>query len=137
MSIEVYLIFNGNCREAVQFYSEVFNTKLEQMMTYADIPNPEYQVAEEAKNLVLHTFLMINGNRVMFCDVLPDQPFTVGNNVSIMISSKNMDEIKTYFNKLKVGGKVEMDIQETFWSKCYGMVTDRFGVNWQLMLESE
>jgi len=58
-------------------------------------------------------------------------PFVQGNNVTLAIVSENLDEIKTWFNKLKEGGKVGMDLQETFWSKCYGNLTDKFGIEWQ------
>lgn len=59
-------------------------------------------------------------------------PFVEGNNISLAVVNKNMDEIKSIFNKLKEGGTVVMDLQETFWSKLYGQVTDKFGIIWQL-----
>ncbi|MDF2699405.1 MAG: glyoxalase family protein [Haloplasmataceae bacterium] len=138
MAIEVYLNFNGNCRQAVEFYAQAFNTPVQQMMTFGDSPqDPNFQLPEEAKNLILHTFLMISGSRVMFSDTFPGQPFTVGNNVNVTVLGKNVDELKTYFEKLKVGGNIQMDLQETFWSKCYGMLTDQFGICWQISYDNE
>ena len=138
MSIDVYLNFNdGNCREAVEFYSQVFETEKPQIMTFGDMPpSPEFTLPEEAKNLVLHTRLNINGSTVMFSDCPPHLNLIVGNNISLVIVSKNMDEIKSLFNKLKEGGTVGMDLQETFWSKCYGFVTDKFGIGWQINYDS-
>ena len=138
MSIDVYLNFNdGNCREAVEFYSQVFETEKPQIMTFGDMPpSPEFTLPEEAKNLVLHTRLNINGSTVMFSDCPPHLDLIVGNNISLVIVSKNMDEIKSLFNKLKEGGTVGMDLQETFWSKCYGFVTDKFGIGWQINYDS-
>lgn len=67
----------------------------------------------------------------MFSDILPGMPFVLGNNISLTIVSKSIDEIKSFFNKMKEGGTVEMDFQETFWSKCYGFIIDKFGISWQ------
>ena len=70
----------------------------------------------------------------MFSDVFPGMPFVAGNNISLTIVSENMDEIQSAFNKLKDGGTVGMDLQETFWSKAYGSLTDKFGIIWQFNL---
>ena len=133
MAVDVFINFNGNCREAVEFYAEVFETEKPQIMSFGDTPpDPEFPIADEAKNLVMYTSLNINGSNVMFSDTFPGMTLTIGNNISLTISSKNIDEIKSLFNKLKEGGTVDMDLQETFWSKCYGSVTDKFGIGWQL-----
>ncbi|MDF2501673.1 MAG: glyoxalase family protein [Anaerosporomusa subterranea] len=137
MAVEVYINFNGNCREAVEFYAKVFETEKPQIMTFGDVPpSPEFTLPEEAKSLVMHTRLSINGSNVMFSDVCPGMPFIAGNNISLTIVSTNIDEIKSLFNKLKEGGNVGMDLQETFWSKCYGFVTDKFGIGWQFNYDS-
>lgn len=137
MAVDVYINFRGNCREAVEFYADVFGTDKPQIMTYGDAPpSPEFVLPEESKNLVMHTRLDINGSNVMFSDTPPGMPLIVGNNITLTIGSKNMDEIKSLFNKLKEGGTVGMDLQETFWSKYYGMVTDKFGIPWQFNYDS-
>ncbi|WP_256761659.1 VOC family protein [Cohnella sp. WQ 127256] len=131
MSVNVYLNFKGNCREVVQFYARVFGTAEPKIMTFGDTPaHPDYPLPDEAKNLVMHTRLMINGSNVMFSDTFPDMPFVVGNNVSLAFVSKSVDEIKSAFNQLKEGGTVGMELQETYWSKCYGSLTDKFGTEW-------
>ncbi|MGG1617734.1 VOC family protein [Paenibacillus sp. NRS-1781] len=138
MSIDVYLNFNGNCREAAEFYAEVFETDKPKIMTFGQTPpNPEYQLPEEAKDLVMHTRLDIDGSNVMFSDVFPGMPFVVGNNISLSFVNKDIDKIKLLFDKLKEGGEVGMELQETFWSKCYGSLKDKFGIEWQLNCESE
>ncbi|CAM4208916.1 VOC family protein [Paenibacillus alkaliterrae] len=137
MSVDVYINFNGNCREAVEFYAEVFETAKPQIMTFGETPpNPEFVLPEEAKHLVMHTRLNISGSNVMFSDVFPGMPFVEGNNISLAVVSKNLDEIKSLFHKLKEGGTVGMELQETFWSKCYGSVTDKFGIGWQFNYDS-
>ncbi|HBV95873.1 MAG: glyoxalase [Peptococcaceae bacterium BICA1-7] len=138
MAVQAYINFNGNCREAVEYYSEVFGTEKPKIMLYGDTPpDPGFPLTEETKNLVMHTFLNIKGSMVMFSDVPPGMNLVVGNNISLVVSSKDMDEIKSVFNKLKVDGTVGMELQETFWSKYYGFVTDKFGIGWQLNYDSE
>jgi PhnB protein len=137
MAIGLYINFRGNCREAVEFYSDVFETEKPQIMTFGDAPSdPEYPISEETKGLVLHAALNIKGSNVMFSDTPADMPFTQGNNITLVISSNNIDEIKSLFSKLKEGGNVIMDLQETFWSKCYGFLTDKYGIGWQISYDS-
>jgi len=131
MAIETFINFNGNCRQAVEFYVQVFETENPRIMTFGDTPpDPKFVLPEEARNLIMHAQLTISGSSVMFSDVLPGMSFVEGNNISLVFVSKDMDEIKSLFNKLKEGGKVGMDLQETFWSKCYGNLTDKFGISW-------
>ncbi|RKN86612.1 VOC family protein [Paenibacillus ginsengarvi] len=135
MSVDVYLNFNGNCREAIQFYAEVFGLGTPKMMTFGDVPpNPEFKLPEEAKSLIMHSRLSIGGSNVMFSDVFPGMPFTQGNNISLSFVSESREEVETAFNRLKEGGSVIMELQETFWSKCYGSLTDKFGIGWQVNL---
>lgn len=134
MSVKPYLIFNGNCREAMDFYREVFGADEPVVMTYGDLPkgNDDFSLPPEAKSLVLHAEMTIAGDTIMFSDQFPGMPYNVGNHMSLAVISDDMDEIKSWFAKLKVGGQVEMELGETHWSKCYGSVFDRFGVSWQL-----
>jgi len=138
MAVDVYLNFNGNCREAVEFYAQVFETEITILTTFRDVPpNPEYPLPEEAKDLIMHARINVLGSNIMFSDVFPGMPFIEGNNISLSIVSKNKDEITSLFHKLKVGGTVPMELQETFWSKCYGQVKDKLGILWQLNYEDE
>lgn len=138
MAVNVYLTFNGNCREAIAFYADVFTTEESHIMAFGDAPpNPEYPLPEEAKDLVMHARLEISGSLIMFSDTFPGSPFTVGNNISLSVVSNNEEELKSAFEKLKEGGTVTMELQETFWSKCYGQVQDKFGIHWQVSHESE
>ncbi|MBP1996580.1 VOC family protein [Paenibacillus eucommiae] len=137
MAIDVYLNFNGNCREAVEFYAEAFGTESPKIMTFGETPaDPNYPLPEEAKQLVMHTRLNIQGSNVMFSDVFPGMPFVAGTNITLSVISKDIDEVKALFHKLKEGGTVGMELQETFWSKCYGSLTDKFGIGWQFNLDS-
>jgi len=135
MSVEVYLMFNGNCREAVHFYKEVFNAEEPKIMTYGDAPDgPPEMINEKTKDLIMHTRLIINGSTVMFSDTFPGADYTVGNNITLAYISNDSEELKAIYEKLKDGGNVLMELQETYWSKLYGQVIDRFGIQWQLNL---
>lgn len=96
----------------------------------------ECPLPEEAKNLVMHTRLHIDGSNVMFSDVFPGMPFVAGNNINLAIVNKDEEKIRSYYHKLKEGGTVNMELQETFWSKCYGSLKDKFGIEWQLSYDN-
>ena len=137
MAVFVFVNFNGNCREAVEYYAEIFETKKPEFMTYGEFPaDPNFIISEESKKLIMYTSLDIDGSNVMFSDTLPGMKFLEGNNINLTVSNKDIDEIKKLFNKLKVEGTVEMELQETFWSKCFGMLIDKFGIPWQFNHDS-
>lgn len=132
MALQVYFVLNGNAKEAIDFYSGVFGSEAK-IMTFGEAPpQPGYQLPEEAKDRIMHAHLEIEGNIVMFSDTFPGQPYTVGNNITLAIVTEDLDKLQRYYDQLKEGGKVGMELQETFWSKAYGQVTDKFGVEWQL-----
>jgi PhnB protein len=138
MSIGLYINFNGNCREAVEYYAGIFNTEKPKFMTFGDVPpNPEFPQRDEIKNLVMHTQLQISESTIMFSDVPPEVPFQPGNNISLVINCGSMEETRRLFDQLKIGGEIEMELQETFWSKCYGYVQDKYGIWWQLFYGGE
>lgn len=138
MSVDVYVNFNGNCREAVEFYANVFVTEKPNFMTFGDSPqNPNYELPEDAKNLIMHTRLNILGSNIMFSDTFPGRPVTFGNNVNLAVVSRDVEQIRTVFNALKEDGHISMELQETFWSKCYGSLRDKFGVEWLFSHENE
>lgn len=137
MAVDVYLNFNGNTREAVEFYAQVFETDKPEIMTFGETPaDPNFTLPEEAKDLVMHTRLNIDGSNVMFSDVFPGMPFNQGNNISLSIVNNDLEKIQEYYNKLSDGGTVIMELQETFWSKSYGSLRDKFGIEWQFNYES-
>ncbi|RDW15604.1 VOC family protein [Oceanobacillus chungangensis] len=137
MSVDIYLTFNGNCREAVLFYAEVFGTETPKIMTFGDQPaNPDYPLPEGTEGLIMHTRLNIDGSNVMFSDNFPGMPFVEGNNITLSLINKNEDEIRAAYEKLSKGGEVVLELQETSWSKLYGQVTDKFGIGWQFNLDS-
>jgi PhnB protein len=139
MPVLPYINFGGNCREAVLYYAEVFQTPQPKIMTYGEMhggADGDGETPEAAKNLVMHTELHISGTAVMFSDVFPEMGWDhrVGNNISLTVVTRDAEEITRYFNRLKGGGTVHMDLQETFWTKLYGSLRDKYGVEWQFSL---
>ena len=134
MRICPYVSFNGNCADAVAFYEKAFNVKAE-IMRYKDAP-PEngYEAPEGTENLVMHAQFEIDGAMIMFCDIPPETPIKIGENIAIMAEFDGPEKAKAAFEALKEDGEVNMDIQETFWSKCFGSLTDKFGVSWNISI---
>ena len=132
MGIQAYLVFNGNAGEAIAFYETVFESTAK-VMTFGQAPgNPDQPMPEEVKNRVIHGDLPVAGTSILFSDTFPGMPYAVGNNVTVMLAHEDGDVITKYFEALAVGGRVNMPLQETFFSAKYGQVTDKFGVVWQL-----
>ena len=138
MSIVVYFNFDGQSKEAAEFYAEVFQTEPPKIMLFGDMPAMgAIPMDEETKKRVTHGEVKLKDTVLMFSDTMPGMPFQVGNNITLMYGSKDIAEIRRIFDCLKEDGKVSMDLQETFFSKCYGSLVDKFGIVWQLNFESE
>lgn len=133
MKITPYLNFNGNCAEAVKFYEAAFGVKA-QVMRYADAPpSAGYQLMAGTENFVMHACLTNRKDYTVFmADVPPNMPSNFGNGMSISVELDSIDSVKSAFNALKEGGAVTMELQQTFWSKCFGSLQDKFGINWMI-----
>lgn len=137
MKFSLFISFNGNCKEALELYSKVFGSEVQGLMTFGQMPPaPDYTVPESDKDKVMYADLDIFGTTIMFSDFPEGMPYVAGNNISPTLVTKDKDEMHRIFNALKEGGKIEMELQETFWSELYGMVTDKFGITWQLSHDS-
>lgn len=133
ISLNVYLVTDGNGKEAVAFYKEVFNAEVLAIQTFGEGPSsPDHPIPPEAKDRIMHASLQIGGSLLMLSDTFPGMPHVIGNNISVTVNTDTADEAKHIFNKLEEGGEVKMPIQETFWSPAYGMVTDKYGVQFQI-----
>ncbi|HBU85130.1 MULTISPECIES: VOC family protein [Paenibacillus] len=133
ISLNVYLVTDGNGREAVDFYKKAFGAEVLALQTFGDGPsNPDHPVPPEAKDRIMHASLQIGSSVLMLSDTFPGMPYVVGNHVNVTVNTDTAEEAKEIFNQLQDGGEVTMPIQETFWSPAYGMVTDKFGVHFQI-----
>ncbi|WP_439489540.1 VOC family protein [Algoriphagus sp.] len=134
-TINTYLTFEGNCENAFNFYRSVFGGEFAHVGRFSDMPDdPNYPVADEYKNQIMHISLPISKECVLMGSDTAGQggPITVGNNFSISISTDSKGKADTFFEKLSSDGKVTMPMADTFWGDYFGMCTDRFGINWMI-----
>lgn len=133
-----YLMMDGNAKEAIQFYEKVLDAKVLFYSTFGEMPeNPEFPLPEEAKERVSHAMIKVGESELMFSDIFPGQPHQTGSQVTICISSYDKEKSKQLFEALQQDGQVIMPLQETFFSPAYGIVTDKFGVTFQIYTESQ
>ncbi len=138
MSLQVFLNFSGNCKEATEFYSHVFQTEPPVYMTYGEgEQDPEHPLPQDAMNLIMYTDLLIEGDTIMLMDSYPPIDLQVGNNISLTVICKDKDTATNYFNRMLERGTVEMELQETFWSPWYGSIIDDFGIIWQFNVDAD
>lgn len=135
MTVSTYLTFDGNCREAFEFYREVFGGEFEMLSTFGESPD-EVGVPEELKDAVMHVSLPIGKSVLMGSDNAPEgPPLAVGNNFSLSVDAESRAHADQLLARLSAGGTVTMPMNETFWGAYFGMCSDRFGINWMVVHE--
>lgn len=129
-----YLNFKDSCEEAFEFYRSVFGGEFMMMMRMGDT-DMGMPVPDEAKNLIMHVSLPIGDNILMGSDA-PDglcpTPLTAGNNFSVSISADSREDADRIYNGLSADGTSVMPMQEMFWGSYWGMLNDKFGINWMV-----
>lgn len=123
-----YLNFDGQCREAFDFYATALNGTITSRMTYGGSPMAE-QMSPETHDRVMHSQLESAGGILMGADGPPNSTTHKGM-VNILVNTAA--EAERAFNALAEGGEVGMPIQETFWAHRFGMLTDRYGKAWMV-----
>lgn len=142
ITLNPYLVFNGNCEEAFNFYKEVFDGEILFMGRYKDVPGRDRNLFPNSTDeQVMHATLRINAETVLMGN---DSGESYGksnapiiNNFFLYVSTGNKEEAYHIFDNLAKNGKIIMPIAETFWSTHYGMVTDRFGISWKITFDPE
>jgi PhnB protein len=127
-TLNPYLAFNGNCREAMTFYKEALNGELN-IQTFGESP---LDVPPEHKDKVMHATLTFGDAILMASDGMPGQEVTFGNSVALSIAALEEAEGEKIFNNLSEGGTVTMPWEKTFWDAKFGMCTDKFGIDWMV-----
>lgn len=130
-----YLTFNGNCEEAFNFYKSVFGSEFTYIGRFGEMPSSdEYQVPDTYKDKIMHVSLPIGQSILMGSDVGGEwtPTFVQGNNFSVSITADSKDEADKIFNALAENGKITMPLDHTFWGDYFGMLTDKFGINWMM-----
>ena len=133
-TINPYLNFYGNAEEAFNFYKSVFGGELTVLERFKDTPEAEKLSARDREK-IMHVSLPIgNGTVLMATDSLESMghTLTVGDNFSISISAENKEEAHRLFDKLSTGGKVIVPLEKASWGSYFGMLKDRFGIQWMV-----
>ena len=127
MELEIYLFFNGNCEEVMNFYKDALDGSILFMQRYGDSPMPG---SLDEKDKIMHATMSLCGSKVIFSDSGDKRKVNFGDNFSMSANCHSEAEIKKYFEAISAGGMVTMALQDTFWGATFGMCTDKFGVNW-------
>jgi PhnB protein len=131
--VQTYLFFNGKCEEAVEFYRQTLGAEVEFSMRFKESPEPHPPgvVPPGFENKIMHCTFRIGSTTVMASDgCSADRPKFEG--FSLSLSVPNEAEANRVFASLAEGGQVRMPLTKTFWSPCFGMVQDRFGIGWMI-----
>ena len=132
--INPHINFNGNAEEAFTFYKSIFGGEFLNIMRFKDLSSPEFQVAENEANKIMHIALPIGKNILMGNDV----PESMGrtneneNRSKISISAESKEEADKLFNGLSEGGTIEMPIADSPWGSYFGMFRDKYGIEWMI-----
>lgn len=130
--IQPYLFFGGNCEEAIEFYKKALGAEVEMLMRHKDNPEPceDFPIPDGFEEKVMHASFKIGDNTIMASDGCGEASKFEGFSLSLAVMTEG--EADKAFNALSEGGNVVMPLSKTFWSPKFGMVTDRFGVNWMV-----
>jgi PhnB protein len=133
MAIEPYLFFNGRCEEAVEFYTKALGAEVLMMMRFKDSPEPPPpgMLPPGSEDKVMHACIRIGDANVMASDgrCVGRADFQ---GFSLSLTAASEADASRKFAALAEGGQVQMPLGKTFWSPCFGMVADRFGVGWMV-----
>ncbi|WP_394757409.1 VOC family protein [Rhodoferax sp.] len=137
MTLEPYLFFNGRCEEAIAFYQEAIGAEVTSQMRMNEAPDPPPPgaVPPGFENKIMHANLRIGAMNLMVSDGNSEVPprFT---GFTLSLGVADTAQAERSFNALAQGGKVLMPLGKTFWSPCFGMLEDRFGVGWMVIVPS-
>jgi PhnB protein len=138
--VNVYLTFNGNCEEAFNYYRDVFEVEFDMISRFKDMPPQNgTNLPKGDAEKIMHVSLPISEETaLMGCDIGGEgaNDFVMGNNFSISVEADTQKDADRYFDLLSDKGVVVMSMETTFWGSYFGMVTDRFGINWMISFDT-
>jgi PhnB protein len=123
-----YISFDGDARQAMEFYKEVFGGTLS-LNTYGDLGQRDTPDADKIMHGMLET---TSGFTLMGADAPPGMEHNPGNNFSVSLSGDDVAELRGYWEKLSTGGSVSVPLEKQMWGDVFGMCTDRFGIPWMV-----
>ena len=135
MQLHAYLCFNGRCDEAIAFYCEAVGAEVVMKSYFKDMPDSE-ACPSGAEDKVMHATLKIGESILMVSDGCGANGPNFAD-FSLSLSLTDEGEATRLFEALGAGGEVQMPLAKTFWSPCFGMVKDRFGLSWMICIPGE
>ena len=134
--LDSYLNFNGNAEEAFNFYKSVFGGEFINLQRFGDVPAEVPSPGNATK--ILHVALRIGNESILMGSDIPEnyEKAVFGTNYFICITTESKEEADKLFNGLKEGGIIKMPLENTFWGAYFGMVTDKFNINWMISFEA-
>jgi len=136
-AINPYLNFNGNTEEAFNHYKAVFGGEFAMVMRYRDTPGCEH-MPEVEQDHIMHIALPAGGNMIMGTDVPKSMGQAIfGTNASLCIHTESREEADRIYTGLAEGGKATMPMDDMFWGDYYGMLTDKFAVQWMVSFSAQ
>ncbi|MFE9650931.1 VOC family protein [Streptomyces sp. NPDC006365] len=123
-----YLSFDGDARQAMEFYKKVFGGTL-LLNTYGEFGQESTPLADKIMHSMLET---PSGFTLMGADGAPEEEYKPGNNFSVALTGDDDAELRGYWEKLSVGGSVSVPLEKQMWGDVFGMCTDRFGIQWMV-----
>jgi PhnB protein len=133
MNLNPYLVFDGTCRKAFEFYAKVLGGKIVAMMTRADMPSDQPSTPEQ-RDLITHARMAIGDKLLMGSDAPADR-FQKMQGFTVTLGIDEPAEAERVYNALSEGGTVDVPLTETFWAQKFAMLTDRFGTPWMINCE--
>lgn len=127
MKVIPYILFNGNCEEAMQFYAQAVGATVLHLQRYSEAPMP---TEEAQKDKIIHAGMQFGEQPVYFSDSMEANQVQVGTNIQLSLDYDNDHEMEIAFAALAEGGQITMPLQDTFWNARFGMLADKFGVRW-------
>jgi len=137
-AVNPYLNFDGNTKEAFEFYKSIFGGEFLTVMKFKDVP--DQKVPDDVKNQIMHIALQISPNVILMGTDAPESmgfKLVSGNNVHISLQTETKEEADKIFNSLSTGGNISMPIADQFWGDYYGSFADKFGINWMVSFSKE
>lgn len=135
--IEPYLFFGGRCEEALEFYRTALGAQVDMLMRYSDSPEPAPpgRLAPGFENKVMHATFRVGGSTLMASDGCEEGDGSF-HGFSLSVTFPTEAEAQKAFAALSEKGKVTLPLGKTFWSPCFGMLEDRFGMGWMVTVEA-
>jgi PhnB protein len=133
--VQPYLFFNGNCEQAVEFYKKAVGAEVDMMMRYKESPEPPPpgMVPPGSENKIMHVSFRVGETMVMAADDCTNKTAKF-EGFSLALSVPTEADADRAFNALAAGGQVKMPLAKTFWSPKFGMLTDKFGIGWMVIV---